>query len=252
MDAFDSPVMLISLAALASVVGYRELLRRRTIERQCATLDLGYQSTVRLLRLTANDQRNVALALFGHAQTTEPPDAELAGLARRLLDMSEDLTQQTETPDATRRLQEEEVHLKAVIEFAMAQVAAHLGPGRRTWRLSPDLENVKLLADKRAMNQVLVNVLSGAAAATRNDDWIELSCEQDESAWSLIVQDEGIGLPLGPNESSRDESRGIGLRLTLARSLMQAHAGTLTVESAERIGTRVRLSFPAGRVIGSC
>jgi cell cycle sensor histidine kinase DivJ len=249
MDAFDSPIILICLAALASVVGYRELLRRRDIERQCNSLNLDYQSTVRLLRLTASDQRNVALALFGHAQTTEPPDAELAGLARRLLDMSEDLTQQTETPDATRRLQEEEVGLMSVIEFAMAQVAAHLGPGRRTWRLSSDLEQVKLMADRRAMNQVLVNVLSGAAAATRNGDWIELSCEADETSWSLIVQDEGIGLPLGPNESNRDESRGIGLRLTLARSLMQAHDGTLSVESAERVGTRVRLSFPVERLL---
>jgi signal transduction histidine kinase len=252
MAPLDSPIILISLAALASAVGYREVLRRRDIERHCTSLNLGYQSTVRLLRLAASDQRNVALALFGHAQTIEPPDAELTGLARRLLDMSEDLTQQTETPDSPRRLQEEEVDLMAVIEFAMAQVAAHLGPGRRTWRLGSGLDQVKLLADRRAMNQVLVNVLSGAAAATRNGDWIELFCEKDDATWSLIVQDEGIGLPLGPNESNRDESRGIGLRLTLARSLMQAHGGTLTVESAERIGTRVRLSFPAGRVIGSC
>lgn len=250
MDLLDSPIFLICLAALASAVVYRELSRRRDAERQCTTLHTGYESTVRLLRLAAGDQRNVALALFGHAQTTEPPDAELAGLARRLLDMSEDLTQQTETPDATRHLQEEEVALMPVIEFAMAQVAAHLGPGRRTWRLTSDLEHVKLLADRRAMNQVLVNVLSGAAAATRNGDWIELSSAADGDTWSLIVLDEGIGLPLGPNDSHRDESRGIGLRLTLARSLMQAHDGTLTVESAERVGTRVRLSFPAGRVLG--
>jgi cell cycle sensor histidine kinase DivJ len=250
MDAFDSPLVLLCLAALASAIGYRELIRRRDIERQCNTLHVGYESTVRLLRLTASDQRNVALALFGHAQTAEPPDTELAGLARRLLDMSEDLTQQTETPDATRRLQEEEVQLLPVIEFAMAQVAAHLGPGRRTWRLTPDLERVALRADRRAVNQVLVNVLSGAAAATRNGDRIELSTETGTHTWSLIVQDEGIGLPISPSDMHREESRGIGLRLTLARSLMQAHDGTLTVESAERVGTRVRLSFPASRVLG--
>jgi signal transduction histidine kinase len=31
---------------------------------------------------------------------------------------------------------------------------------------------------------------------------------------------------------------------------MQAHGGTLTVESAERVGTRVRLGFPAERILG--
>jgi signal transduction histidine kinase len=30
---------------------------------------------------------------------------------------------------------------------------------------------------------------------------------------------------------------------------MQAHDGTLTVESAERVGTRVRLTFPARRLL---
>jgi signal transduction histidine kinase len=30
---------------------------------------------------------------------------------------------------------------------------------------------------------------------------------------------------------------------------MQAHGGSLTVESTERVGTRVRLGFPAARVL---
>jgi signal transduction histidine kinase len=250
MDSFGSPTLLFCVAVLAAVAGLREHARRRDIQRQCNALHIGYETTVRLLRLAAGDQRNVALALFGHAQNRAPPDAELAGLAHRLLDMSEDLTEQTEMPDATRHLEEEEVQLLPVIEFAMAQIAAHLGPGRRTWRLAPDLEPVALLADRRAINQVLVNVLSGAAAATRNGDRIEISSEAGADTWSIIVQDEGIGLPSGQNDPLHEEGRGIGLRLTLARSLMHAHDGALTVESAERVGTRVRLSFPARRVLG--
>lgn len=249
MPTLDSPFIWLCVAALATVAVFREVMRRRMTEKAFQTVQSGHEATVRLLRLAATDQRNVALALFGHAQAVQPPDAELSGLARRLLDLSEDLNQQTETPDAGRHLREEEVMIMPVIEFAMAQVAAHLGPGRRAWRIAADLEPIKLWADRRAINQVLVNVLSGAAAATRNGDWIELSAEAGAPLWSLIVQDEGIGLPLAPNDAHREESRGIGLRLTLARSLMQAHGGTLTVESTERVGTRVRLSFPARRVL---
>jgi signal transduction histidine kinase len=250
METLDSSALMLALAALASVVGFREVLRRRSLERVYTTMQSGHDTAIRLLRLAATDQRNVALALFGHAQSAQPPDGELTGLARRLLDLSEDLSQQTETPDAPRYLQEEEILLMPVVEFAMAQVAAHLGPGRRAWRLGPALEPIKLFADRRAINQVLVNVLSGAAATTRHGDWIELSGETNPSGWSLVVQDEGIGLPVAANDSHHAQSRGIGLRLTLARSLMQAHGGTLTVESAERIGTRVRLSFPTVRVLG--
>lgn len=250
MGNLDSPPLLLAVAALASMVGFRELIRRRSLERARDTMQVGHETALRLLRLAASDQRNVALALFGHAQSVEPADGELSGLARRLLDLSEDLTEQTETPEAARHLQDEDILLMPVIEFAMAQVAANLGPGRRAWRLGPAIAPVRLRADRRAMNQVLVNVLSGAAAATRHDDWIELSGEPGANGWSLVVQDEGIGLPVAANDVHRTDSRGIGLRLTLARSLMQAHGGTLTVESAECIGTRVRLGFPAERVLG--
>ena len=251
MGTFDSPALLLAVAALASMVGFRELLRRRSLERTHDTMQSGHEATIRLLRLAASDQRNMALALFGHAQSAQPPDGALSGLARRLLDLSEDLTEQTESPAAPRRLDEEDILLMPVIEFAMAQVAANLGPGRRAWRLAPAIAPVRVRADRRAMNQVLVNVLTGAAAATRHDDWIELSGEPGADGWFLVVQDEGVGLPVAANDVHSADSRGIGLRLTLARSLMQAHGGTLTVESAERVGTRVRLGFPADRVLGS-
>jgi signal transduction histidine kinase len=243
---------IIGLACLAvfvlALLG-REVRRRRRAERLAKALHGGYEAVVRLLRLAAGDQRNIALALCGHAQAPGTNDAALAALARRLLDLSENLTEQTEKPDSPRHLREEDVPLVQVIEFAMAQVAAHLGPGHRSWRLAPELRRARLLADRRAMNQVLVNVLSGAAATTRDGDLIELSAEAGPGEWSLVIEDEGVGLPISAQESGRTEGRGIGLRLTLARSLMQAHDGALTVESAERIGTRVRLSFPLRRVL---
>jgi signal transduction histidine kinase len=240
---------LICLTVFALAAGAREVSRRRTMEHAARSAHDRYEAVVRLVRLAAVDQRNIALALQGHAQVSEPEDAALTALARRLIDLSENLTEQTEKPGAPRHLQEEEVALLQVIEFAMAQVAAHLGPGRRSWRLAPELRQARLLADRRAMNQVLVNVLSGAAATTRNGDLIELTAEAGRDEWALVVQDEGVGLPVGAHDSGRTEGRGIGLRLTLARSLMQAHDGALTVESAERVGTRVRLSFPLRRVL---
>jgi signal transduction histidine kinase len=248
MVSAESLILPAIVTTIVSMFMVREVWRRRGMERYCATLQSGRESTIRLLRLAASDQRSVALALFGYAQASQPPDAELTGLARRLLDMSEDLAQQTDSPGALRHLREEEVQVLSVVEFAMAQVASHLGPGRRAWRLSPELADLRIKADRRAVNQVLVNVLSGAAAATRNGDWIEVAADRDEEGVCLVVQDEGIGLPESANDP-RSESRGIGLRLTLARSLMQAHGGTLTVESAERVGTRVRLCFPAERAL---
>jgi signal transduction histidine kinase len=204
-------------------------------------------ASLRLVRLATSEQRTVALTLFGHAQVDDGVDPALTGLARRLMDMSDTLAAQTEAPAAPRRLDEEEFDLGPQVQFALEQVTAHLGPGRRVWRIDAAVAATRLRADRRALNQVLVSVLSGAAAATRDGDWIEVSVQEGDGKVCILVEDEGVGLPLASGGHPA-ESRGIGLRLTLARSLMQAHGGALLVESAERVGTRVRLAFPRGMV----
>ena len=238
-------------AFLAWAILARERARRRRAENAAADLRQAQESTLRLLRLSTGDQRNLALTLIGHAEALQPADAALTGLARRLLELSETLVEQTEAPDAPRFIRDEMVLLGDAVEFALAQVVSHLGPSRRVWRIDPMAETASLLADRRALNQVLVSVLTAAAAATRDGDWIELTLHTDDKGLVLVVQDEGVGLPVAQNHVHPEESRGIGLRLTLARSLMQAHAGSLAVHSAERVGTRVTLRFPPERLLAA-
>jgi signal transduction histidine kinase len=243
----DHAAFLLCLAALPLAAWIGAIVAARPGAARLRALCATHESTLRLLRLAASDQRNIALTLFGHAQ--HAPDPALTGIARRLFDMSETLVSQTESPNHPRRLTEEAIEVMPVVEFAVAQIASHLGPSRRAWRIEANLAEIRLWADRRALNQVLVNVLSGAAATTRNGDWIELCAEQGAEEWAILVQDEGIGLPVAQTDGRPMESRGLGLQLALARSLMQAHGGSLTVESTERVGTRVRLSFPGGRVL---
>jgi two-component system cell cycle sensor histidine kinase PleC len=122
--------------------------------------------------------------------------------------------------------------------------------------VAPTLSHIILVADRRALNQILTAVLTNAAAGTSEGDWIELTAEQDSENWSLCIQDEGVGLDLAAppapptGETWRvSDTRGIGPGLALSASLMRAHGGALRVEAAMRIGTRVRLSFPKTRLL---
>ncbi len=244
MGPFGCSILLLCLAAGAAAAWQRARACAGRAQAAAQAALNTHQATLRLLRLSASDQRNLALTLCGHAETMRPCDSALTGLARRLLDMSEDLAQQVEAPDAPRYLALEDVPLMPTLRFAVSQVAAQLGPSRRAWRIDEAFEHTRLLADRRALNQVLVHVLTNAAASTRDGDWIELSAEPASDGFSITVQDEGIGLPIAQSGPAREESRGIGLRLTLARSLMAAHGGKLVVESTEQVGTRVRLVLP--------
>ncbi len=252
MRLMDRLTTIVSLCLIVAAVGmaWRERVLRQRLVRGTQDDREGRAAATRMLRLVAGDMRGAALSLLGHAGAAGGHDSAISGTARRLLNLSEDVLNQTDTPDAPRRLEEVLVALMPAVEFAVAQVAAQLGSAGRAWRIGPELAEVALFADQRALNQVLVLVLSSAAASTRGDDWIEISGAATVGEWVLMVQDEGIGLPMLHGEGDAHEARGLGLGLALAKSLMAAHGGTLRVETAARVGTRVRLGFPADRLRG--
>jgi signal transduction histidine kinase len=240
----------VGLIGLLVAVLVRERMRGRLLQQRLQASTARGQALVRLAKLTAGDLRGPALSLLGHAEHLPAPlKTSLAGLCRLLLDLAEALLDQTEEPGATRTLREEAVSLGPLLDFVMAQVASQLGPGRRAWRLEPGLGRVTLLADRRALHQVLLRVLTGAALATGDGDLIDISGVAEGGGWTLRVEDEGNGLAVARVDSSGLETRGVGLGLALARSLMQAHGGALALDSTAQVGTRVSLRFPPARVV---
>jgi signal transduction histidine kinase len=225
-------------------------LRYRTAHAALARAQTREREFIRLLRLTASDLRAPALSLLGHAQHLPPPhNTTLVGVCRGLLDVAEAILDQTEDPTAQRRLREEDVALGPLLEFVVAQVSSQLGPGRRVWRIAPSLEHVVLRADRRALHQVLLRVLTGAALATADSDSIDIAGAREHGTWTLRIEDEGAGLAVANIKGAGVETRGLGLGLSLARSLMQAHGGGLALQSASLVGTRALLSFPPARVV---
>jgi two-component system sensor histidine kinase TrcS len=113
---------------------------------------------------------------------------------------------------------------------------------------------VALRADRRALHQILLRVLTSAALATRDGDWIAVTAATPDTMpdgrWTLTIEDEGTGLPVEAVTGDGRETRGLGVGLALAHTLMQAHGGTLTLESVALVGTRACLAFPMARVVG--
>ena len=113
-------------------------------------------------------------------------------------------------------------------------------------------------ADRRAIRQVLLNLLSNALKYTEPGGSVSVKVEwSDRNLW-VAVEDTGIGIAakhlarLGEpferveNHLSR-RGGGTGLGLALSKSLVQLHGGELQIVSQPGIGTLVIVRLPRNR-----
>lgn len=119
-----------------------------------------------------------------------------------------------------------------------------------------DLDQALLIqADRRAMRQILLNLLSNSVKFSEKGGQIEIDAQAIDGDLELTVSDDGAGMsaeeiarigdPYVQGESAQmSAERGSGLGLSLVRSLTELHGGKMDVRSAKGDGTRVKITLP--------
>ncbi|MEG9884497.1 MAG: ATP-binding protein [Hyphomicrobiales bacterium] len=110
-------------------------------------------------------------------------------------------------------------------------------------------------ADKRAIKQVVINLVTNAVKFTLTGGKVTISARDTAEAMTVVIRDTGIGIPekhlarLGrPFEQVENQltktKPGSGLGLAISRSLIELHGGTLKIASRENEGTTVTVILP--------
>ncbi|HEY7607697.1 MAG TPA: ATP-binding protein [Alphaproteobacteria bacterium] len=117
-----------------------------------------------------------------------------------------------------------------------------------------------IVADERALKQVLLNLLSNAVKFTPRGGTVSIAAAaRRDGAVALTVSDTGVGIAPADlarlfqpfqqaDNTRRHNTEGTGLGLVISRRLMEKHGGTLHLESELGKGTRAVAVFPAERV----
>lgn len=117
----------------------------------------------------------------------------------------------------------------------------------------------RLLADRRSLRQVLLNLLANAIRFTDRGGRVTVAARRTlDGGIGLHVTDTGIGmtaaeveramLPFGQGMAAPGRGQGTGLGLPLTRSLAVANGATFRIESAAGAGTHVEVMFPPDRL----
>jgi signal transduction histidine kinase len=191
------------------------------------------------------DQREAFLALIGDETS------RLAALVGDVLDTSRleagTFSYRFDDVDLTRLVQD----VVEAASFAQPDVelVAALGPGLPTIR-----------GDRERLRQVLGNLVDNAIKYSPEGGTVRVRAASENGVAWIAVTDEGPGVPadqhthifekFGRAEISGASKPGTGLGLFIARSIAEAHGGTLDVRSGPGVGATFTLKLPVGRVPG--
>lgn len=113
----------------------------------------------------------------------------------------------------------------------------------------------QIVADPRALKQMLMNIMSNAIKFTPAAGHIELGLMADGDDAILWVRDDGPGIPAAKLErlfkpfervdnSYSGAASGTGLGLALVKALAMLHGGTASIDSTVGVGTVVTVRLP--------
>lgn len=118
-----------------------------------------------------------------------------------------------------------------------------------------DLESIDSYLDKDKISQVIVNLLSNAIRYTNNGGKIFISSYKENNNLKIQFKDNGIGIPkenikyiferfYRVDESRSKNTGGIGVGLTIVKSIIDLHQGTIEVRSEVNKGSEFIVILP--------
>ena len=176
--------------------------------------------------------------------------------SRALLSLIDDLLDLARVDRGGMSLELKPVSLGEVVHRSLDTVRPMAEARGVTMILAPLPEAMPLVrADPLRVQQVLWNLLANAIKFTSPHGRVIVRVERESERYLVSVEDDGIGIPESDlphiferfrqvDGSATRRYAGMGIGLSLARSLVELHGGAITAESIVGQGSRFTFTLP--------
>jgi signal transduction histidine kinase len=188
-----------------------------------------------------------------------PGQHELASRAarnvHRLEEFAEDLLEMARIEHGAIELERVEIDACALVREVVDDHRAFAQEREQTFHVDCGVEAVTISADVGRLRRAVANLLSNAIKFAPEGSTIDVRAGRNASGFSVRVTDRGPGVDQDERERIFEKfSRGrrsasiagAGLGLSIARSLVELHGGSLRYEDAAGGGATFEISVPAG------
>lgn len=237
-----------------AVLAHMELLRQEVKEREVFIASLSHELKTPLTSIMgyANLLQNYHLEpsemqkalCFIHAESKR-----LDEMSKRLLDLFR--------IGSGKVLHKKQVPVSALLE--QLEIISKFSLTRKNQTLEIKSSVMNLTVDQELFLILLNNLIENASKASASGTSIDLHVYAEGTFVVFCVEDHGCGIPeehLGHVfqpffmlNSARDKKNGgHGLGLSLCKAIVEAHGGSISIESSPGEGTKVCIQVPAGQV----
>jgi PAS domain S-box-containing protein len=173
--------------------------------------------------------------------------------ARRMRTLMEDLLSAGSIQSGHFVVAPRKTDLQAIIDDALEIVTPSIdGRGQRV-EIEAPIHPPQVLADTRYARQVLSNLLANASKYSPEQSVIRVVVSPNANIVRISVEDQGPGIP--PEQQaglferfyrvrSDSDAPGVGLGLAIAKGIVEAHGGSIGIDSELGSGTRVWFTLP--------
>ncbi|WP_461812357.1 sensor histidine kinase [Faecalimonas sp.] len=174
---------------------------------------------------------------------------------QRISDLISDLERLRQMESEHLVLQKTEVNLRELSEMVMKNFESRLRQKQIEGQVVGD-ESL-ILVDRGRMQQVMSNLVSNAIKYSDGKGMVRIVIKDTKKNSIIYVEDSGIGISTQDlnriferfyrtDRSRNRKTGGAGIGLTIVKTIVQAHRGTITVESEEGKGSRFIVMLPKG------
>lgn len=266
LDSFENSVLSSILGECALAL---ENIKNAREKEEAAVLVKNEQFRANLLRAISHDLRTPLTSISGSASNllTNYQKMDDAIRVQTFTDIYDDsmwLINLVENLLAVTRIEGEQVNLPRSVELideVIAEALRHINRKSKEHTIHVSSSQELLLAhiDAKLIVQVLINLIDNAIKYTPVGSIIEIYTKKKENWIIVSVSDNGPGIPdeqkahvfemfySGANQIA-DSRRSLGLGLSLCKSIVTAHGGTIVISDNQPKGAVFTFTLPAGEV----